>query len=362
MGADKTNGGKKEVQPALRSCACLVQNPRGRVICPADVDAARISAIDPNSRVLLYNVQIAGVNVEALLDTGATHSFLRESWALEHRIPLRTRKDTMIAYFNNESVKVQYEAYVKVRIGSRDKLCRFLVMAVVPHVMVLGIDSYRSWRMVIDPITFDLYIPSSGFPNWNDVDDFSSSVFPTWKDDYDSVDWGEANQTVLCSTFPRLNAAQSYVLQNPIEVASMECIEVLPEKYRIKGCGRKLPKIDDKYVPLNVGVWGRQMSVTASGEQEQEMLKAFLDSIPVELKQLIDTFPVLFAPPDREPPQRAVKHMVYVPLEHVPAARNAYPLSGTKLEAMRSSNGGVDFEGMGRSLGIPLGCSYFVRI
>ena len=28
--------------------------------------------------------------------------------------------------------------------------------------------------------------------------------------------------------------------------------------------------------------------------------------------------------------------MIYVPLDHVPAARNAYPLSGTKLEAMRT--------------------------
>ena len=31
--------------------------------------------------------------------------------------------------------------------------------------------------------------------------------------------------------------------------------------------------------------------------------------------------------------------MIYVPLEHVPAARNAYPLSGTKLEAMREQTG-----------------------
>ena len=62
-----------------------------QVICPADVDAARISAIDPNSRVLLYNVQVTGVECggvtryrsntlvfAGILGAGASYSFAYE--------------------------------------------------------------------------------------------------------------------------------------------------------------------------------------------------------------------------------------------------------------------------------------------
>ena len=86
----------------------------------------------------------------------------------------------------------------------------------------------------------------------------------------------------------------------------------------------------------DVGECKKLCSVTASGEKEQQLLTEFLEQVPEELCEIIDQFPVLFAPPDREPPPRNVKHMIYMPLDHVPAARNAYPLSGTKLEAMRT--------------------------
>ena len=114
------------------------------------------------------------------------------------------------------------------------------------------------------------------------------------------------------------------------------CVGELNRNFRIKGCGQRLPSVDGKYVFTDVGECKKLCSVTASGEKEQQLLTEFLEQVPKELRDIIDQFPVLFAPPDREPPPRNVKHMIYVPLDHVPAARNAYPLSGTKLEAMRT--------------------------
>ena len=89
--------------------------------------------------------------------------------------------------------------------------------------------------------------------------------------------------------------------------------------------------LDDKYFPIDIGRVSRLMGVTASGEEEHRILKEFMDNVLNKLRALIEEYPVLFAPPDQEPPERVVKHMIYVPSEHVPAARNAYPLSGTKL-------------------------------
>ena len=105
--------------------------------------------------------------------------------------------------------------------------------------------------------------------------------------------------------------------------------------YRIKGYGQTLLILDNKYIPIDIGRVSQLMGVTALGGEKHRILKEFMENVPSKLQALIDEYPVLFAPPDQELLEHAVKHMIYVLLEHVPAARNAYPLSGTKLQAMR---------------------------
>ena len=79
-------------------------------------------------------------------------------------------------------------------------------------------------------------------------------------------------------------------------------------------------------------------SVTASGFAEAEALKEFISKLSPSFRELVNEFPFLFAPPDKDPPNRAVKHYIHVSPDCVPAARRAYPLSHMKLEGYEISN------------------------
>ena len=75
-------------------------------------------------------------------------------------------------------------------------------------------------------------------------------------------------------------------------------------------------------------------SVTASSAEESAELEEFYKTMPKELKEIVDKYPKLFAPPDADPPERPVKHYIYVSPDTVPAARRAYPLGDKKRQAM----------------------------
>ena len=77
------------------------------------------------------------------------------------------------------------------------------------------------------------------------------------------------------------------------------------------------------------------LSVTASGEDEEEQLKEFKASLPKDLLKIVDDHPNLFAPPDRIPPERSVKHYIHVSPSTIPTRSSPYNLSGSRLEAMR---------------------------
>ena len=50
---------------------------------------------------------------------------------------------------------------------------------------------------------------------------------------------------------------------------------------------------------------------------------------------MVDSHPKLFAPPDRIPPERSIKHYIHVPPTAIPVRSSPYNLSGSRLEAMR---------------------------
>ena len=70
----------------------------------------------------------------------------------------------------------------------------------------------------------------------------------------------------------------------------------------------------------------RNSSVTASGFEELAKLKDFVDQLSPSFRGLVNQFSLLFQPPDRDPPNRSVKHYIFVSPDSVPAARPAYPL------------------------------------
>ena len=50
---------------------------------------------------------------------------------------------------------------------------------------------------------------------------------------------------------------------------------------------------------------------------------------------VVDSHSKLFAPPDRIPPERSIKHYIHVPPTSIPVRSSPYNLSGSRLEAMR---------------------------
>ena len=77
-------------------------------------------------------------------------------------------------------------------------------------------------------------------------------------------------------------------------------------------------------------------SVTASGPEEANELQTFLAAAEPALRQVVSKHLPLFQPPDRDPPDRSVKHFIHVAADCVPAARQPYPLADTKREALRT--------------------------
>ena len=80
----------------------------------------------------------------------------------------------------------------------------------------------------------------------------------------------------------------------------------------------------------------RCSSVTASGFEEQSKLEDFLAQLPPLFGELVADFPRLFQPPDADPPNRSVKHYIFTAPDSILAARPAYPLPHTKLQAMKT--------------------------
>ena len=139
--SDSQESRKQEDAPsALMASACLMEKPTKSVIFPTQGEYSKIPAVDPFSRILLYDVSVGGIEVRALLDSGATHSFMRETWAEKHRIPTRKCDSTPVAVFNEQQVEVTRETRVKLRIGERSGACTFFLLAAAPYDIVLGVD------------------------------------------------------------------------------------------------------------------------------------------------------------------------------------------------------------------------------
>ena len=80
----------------------------------------------------------------------------------------------------------------------------------------------------------------------------------------------------------------------------------------------------------------RCSSVTASGFEKQSKLEDFLAQLPPLFGELVADFPRLFQLPDADPPNRSVKHYIFTAPDSIPAARPAYPLPHTKMQAMKT--------------------------
>ena len=165
----------------------------------------------------------------------------------------------------------------------------FLVIDRMPAEVVLGLDLMLYWPIFINPVDRCLYVPPQHIshpPNW----------------------FTPAKNTPTTPT-PTLRALFSSLTINP---------SLSPR---------------DTLSPI---VSSNHQGVTASGSEEAEELNTFLDNAPPPLKTVVSKHLSLFKPPDRDPPDRPVKHFIQVTPDCVPAARQPYPLAEIKLQALRA--------------------------
>ena len=78
------------------------------------------------------------------------------------------------------------------------------------------------------------------------------------------------------------------------------------------------------------------LSVTASTLEERLAVETFRSSLPSDLQEIVHEAEKLFDPPDKEPPERSVKHSIHLLPDTVPIKRRPYPLSELKLQEMRT--------------------------
>ena len=120
---------------------------------------------------------------------------------------------------------------------------------------------------------------------------------------------------------------------------------------RVKGIRRTFPWENLWHCALFAAQDVELVGVTASGNNEKKKLAELLDSVQPDLREIFDSMPCVLAPPNRDPPERLVKHHIFVSTSCVPAARSAYPMGDTKLEAMHMQ--------MKELVEEEIGCSFF---
>ena len=251
---------------------------------------------------LLYRVTIEGREAEALLDHGASRSFISREWLVRQRLPATKReKPLTLLHFQGAApaaVTHQYEAR-SVELCRQTISWNFLVAAHIPADVVIGLDYIRKMRVLFDPCTDRIFVLGSER-----------------------------------DTHPRRSREVSAAVRQ-VAIDEADAAEPLATFCNLpKGEWATLPAQED---------WGARAtdpesltlySVTANSIEDSQILQEFRDGLDKDLLEVIDRTPQLFAPPDREPPEREVKHHIRVHPDAVPIKRRPYPLPPHKLKEM----------------------------
>ena len=234
----------------------------------------------------------------ALIDSGATYSFVRREWARRHGLKIQSCTPKVMRLFDHFTHQASEIAVVNFSLGVVDFRWTFMV-AEAYYDVVIGIDLMKAMLLHLDPRNLMLFLPKNPTKYMGDLSEIAHST------DY-----------IMASC-----------IQGPVDYP------VTPT--RVKGICRSLPWKNLWYCALFAAQDVELVGVTASGDHEKKKLAELLDSIQPDLRKIFDSVPYVLAPPDRDPSERLVKHHIFVSTSCVPAARSAYPMGDTKLEAMR---------------------------
>ena len=247
---------------------------------------------------LYYTINLDGCVTEALLDHGATHSFVLQPWAARSQLPISPLKNmTALSFFAGPTRMAVTHVYraKRVSVAKREVPFTFLVIPNAPADVVLGLDFIRRQRLLYDPISD--YIFSLPRTVRRSIDPERAPL--ALGEGETERDAQLRSQDTPC--LPKLFAA------GPNVTAGLDANEQ-PETTMI--------------------------TVTGDTPEEVEQLEKFRASLPTDLLAVIDRNALLFSPPNREPPERLVKHEIRLLPDAVPVKRRAYPLSPPKLLEM----------------------------
>ena len=297
---------------------------------------------------LLYTFKIGGYNVVTLLDFGASHSFISKEWAADKDLDLTpVRPPRPVGMFSGDKNYIRHVAIdIPVFFGEHKRSWSFYVIDSAPYSAVIGADAMMSWPIFFSPMDFRIFIVpklyhaehlagelGGIYEYWEDRDNLARARWLSRRRQYDDP------PTALDRT-PTTSEDENYRARNPI--VPLCHVNMEPEAnlaypwneydpnsmwlFAVDGLTRDIECTDDNLLCLH--------TVTASGDEEKEKLEEFMNSISPELRELVHSFPQLFSPPDCDPPQRPVKHYIYVASDTVPVARRAYRLGDIKRDAM----------------------------
>ena len=298
----------------------------------------------------LYKLNIEGYEVTTLLDLGASHSFITRTWASDKGLDLTpVRPPRPVGLFSGQKNYIRHVAMVTtLQFRDHVRKWKFYVIDSAPFPAVLGADAIMSWPIFFSPLDHRIFILPELFHAKRNVGDLGG-VYEYWHTRDVSqratalanrAFYGRDGPATIFDQTPTTSEDESYRRQHaPVPICYMNLNDdrniCSPWKeydtaslwlHVADGLTKQKESDQDNLLQLH--------SVTASSAEESKELEQFYQSIPENLRSIVDQFPKLFAPPDSDPPVRPVKHYIYVSPDTVPAARRAYRLGDKKREAM----------------------------
>ena len=247
-------------------------------------------------------------------------------WAQDNNIPIRACPEASINMFQGTSLGAIKWIYLANHfvMGEASYAWKFLVIKPAPADLVLGLDFMLHHQPYVDfdSLALHLTVPKIESPEYKELrcrDKSQGQVEQQWVAAIDS-----AQEATLRSA-------------NVMQLGSYTPVWENDRIYLHSAHVHEHDWDQDTLSEISGPVAGR--SVTASSEEERKDLRKFLQTLPPDLLKVVQKHEAVFAPPDREPPNRAVKHSIKLHPDAVPMKRGPYLLPPHKLEVMHQQIG-----------------------
>ena len=290
-------------------------------------------------RQLQYAITVKGKPANALLDPGATHSFVKRSWVIEHSLqPTTLSSPSQVNSFNGQSTTLTQVLYAALGLGASSRAWAFYLVDQSPKDVVLGLDVMLQWPLFLDPTDGSIYFSSS--------QEKSALTRPI-----KASKPAKSAQLILQQALTTCNQPELFTAELPFlqDWMSSSPGDDFPPNFCTVAHSCLRPS--SSFCPLPVSgsphkafsfsspfsspyVVPRLLSVTASGEAEEKEFTDFFAEASPQLQKVVKDHLSIFLPPDRDPPNRSVRHYIHVSPDAVPAARPAYPLGPAKQAAL----------------------------